>query len=203
MGLEPQSETVLQMPEGISNYFPENQSAVAISEVDHRTLTIKPLTGETEQRLFLRGASGKMYIAKLSTKLRHVPLIEVQDSSLATTAAAIPATGGSSISSSYLLVQMIRNKPLPGFTVSPWTRQILEGDEFTITGEHVWSSVNMTGVVARVTRASGVSKSVRINPDSLQINIPAFGQMRLISADRWTLDNGADTAIAQLVFTKD
>lgn len=202
VGLEPQSETVLRMPESISKYYPENDSAVSISEVDARTLTIKPLASETEQRLFVRGESGKLYVAKLSTRLRHVAVIEVQDASAGTVATPAARASGS-VSPAYLMVQMIRNATVPGFSVLPWAREILAGDEFVITGEQVWSSPRMTGVIARITRATGVSKAVQINPAAIQIAIPAFGQLRLITADRWILDNSADRAVAQLIFTRD
>lgn len=203
VGLEPQSETVLRIPEPIKSYFPENQSAVAISEVDNRTLTIKPLVPDTEQRLFVLGESSNLYVAKLSTKLRHVAVIEVQYTITKPEAAQATLRSQGAISSSYLLVQMIQNNRLPGFAVSPWTRQILASDEYVITGEQVWSSPSMTGVVAKIARAAGVSKEVRINPEAIQISIPAFGRLRVISADRWTLDNNADQSPAQLVFTKD
>lgn len=199
VGLEPQSETVLRIPEPIKSYFLENASVVSISEADPRSLAIKPLVGETEQRLFVFGESTNLYVAKLSTKLRHVAVIDVQHPAGATPVAQQQG----SISSTYLMIQMAQNQRVPGFSVTPWTRQILASEQYIITGEQVWSSPSMTGVVAKFSRAPGVSTEVRINPEAIQISIPAFGRLRTLMADRWVLDNTKDTSIAQLVFTKD
>jgi hypothetical protein len=77
LGLQPRSELVLRMPEAITKYWLEQKPEVSITVVDSKTLTVKPMAANTEQRLFLRGATGRIYVAKLSTALNYYPYVEV------------------------------------------------------------------------------------------------------------------------------
>ncbi len=199
LGLQPQSETVLRLPENISNFWGEQTSSIHFNKVDDRTLSLSPTMPNVEQRVFLRGVSGKLYLAKASTKVKYQPVIEVSD---VTDKTAPAIESGSQLTVSTMMFKMMRNEIPAGFARAKSARQILDSDQFKIDAVEVWSSPTMTGIVTTITRATGPGSSVEINPSQIEIYVPELGQLRIIGADKWTLDDTAPQTQGYLVFTK-
>ncbi len=204
VGLQARSETVLRMPERIAKYWSEDAPAISVSPVDTRTFSIKPIAVETEQRLFMRGESGKIFVAKVSTALSHYPVIEVRDVTPTDPATkdGSPPRSLSALSPTSLLVKMMRSETAAGFSVARSERRILTSDQFVVDAREVWSSPVMTGIVTRITRVAPAGTRVELKPAAMEIFSPELGQFRLIGADRWVLDDETPETVGYLVFTK-
>jgi len=199
LGLQQQSETVLRLHENISNFWGEQSSALFINKVDDRTLSLSPASPNVEQRMFLRGVSGKIYIAKVSTKLKYSPIVEITD--VSDKVSPQPEIGAP-LTASTMMLKMMRNELPVGFSRAKSNRQILDGKEFTIAAEEVWSSPTMTGIITTFTRTAEAGTSVEIKPDQIEVYIPELGQLRIIGMDKWMLDDSLPQTHGYLVFTK-
>lgn len=201
LGLQPRSETVLRMPEGISAYWPEEAEALNFNKIDDRTLSVSPKQATVEQRVFLRGESGKLYLIKASTELKHVPIIEVTDVT-AKTNEPFASPGGGDLTPATMMFKMMRNELPVGFARAHSTRSILVTADYRIDALEVWSSPQMTGIVTAIVRTGAPGSHVEINPAAIEIYIPEFGPLRIIGADKWSLDDGSPSTQGYLVFTK-
>jgi hypothetical protein len=206
IGLEPRSEAVLRMPEPITKYWVEEEQAVSISAVDARTLTIKPMVATTEQRLYVRGNTGKIYIAKLSTNLGYYPYVEVLDQTAAREGAAAspkPTTLHTQLGPEGLLLAMMKNLPPPGYAVETSTRDILKTDDYLIRAKALWRASAMTGLIATIERQGATGREVRVSPNEIEVVIPEFGgAYRYIGADRWVLSDTTPQSTMYFVFQK-
>jgi len=199
LGLQSQSETVLRMPENISNFWPEQAPSIHFNKIDDRTLSLSPTIPHVEQRVFLRGVSGKLYLAKASTEVKYLPIIEVSDVGDKSATATEART---ELTTSTMLLKLMKNEIPAGFASAKSTRRIVDSDKFKIEAVEVWSSPNMTGIVTTISRATGAGTTVEINPAQIEIYIPELGQMCIIGADKWSLDDAAPSTKGYLVFTK-
>ena len=205
LGLEARSELVLRMPEPITKYWLEQAPEVSITVVDPKTLTVKPTTPTTEQRLFLRGTTGKIYVAKLSTSLSYYPYVEVLDKTVAPardagkgTASAAALTGPQS-----LMIAMMKKTPPVGFGVSASQRPILKTDDYAIQATAVWHSPTITGLVAKIERQGAIGREIRFSPTEIEVVIPEFGgSWFLIGADSWVLTDAKPATNMYFVFEK-
>ncbi len=201
VGLQPLSETVVRLPEPISKYWPENANEVSIAEVDDRTLSIRPKVEHTEQRFFARGQSGELYVAKLSTALDHIAIIEVQALTAEKLGSLTTGTSASMAPTS-LLVDLMKGEVPPGFQRAESKRELLRSETLLIEAREVWSSPAMTGIRAKLSRIGPAGSQVRIKASAIQILIPELGHMRIIGADAWTLDDATPSTQGYLVYTK-
>ena len=206
LGLQPRSEAVLRMPVDIVKYWLEEASTVSITAANPRTFTIKPTVPSTEQRLFLLGPNGKVYIAKLSTAMDYYPYTEVVDKTVVTeisATAAKPAGGAALPLPEAVLVAMMRNEPPAGFGVAASNREILKTDDYLIRASAVWSSPTMTGVLAQVDRQGALGREIKLSPTQIEVVIPEFGgACALIAADNWKLTDTAPRTKMYFLFKK-
>jgi hypothetical protein len=191
---------VLRLPEPISKWWAEDEAKFRVNEVDARTLSLYPLVPETEQRLFLRGDSGQLYVAKISTALSHVPIVNVIDVSKPAQTAA--PTAPASLSPTTLLIKLMKNEPAQGFAVATSSTRLVTAEQWVMDALEVWSAPGLTGIVAKISRTTQAGTSVAINPDAIEITSPQLGQFRMMNAERWALDDALPQTNAYLVFTK-
>lgn len=197
LGLQARSETVLRMPEAIESWWPE-EATLNANTIDERTLSFSPKSANVEQRVFLRGESGKLYLAKASTRLKYTPLIQVIDVSVKG-----PAEGPPEITPDYLMLKLMRNERPAGFAAAKSTRRLLESGEYRIDALEVWASPRATGILATLTRASAPGTTVEVHPAEIELYIPDLGTLRWIGADKWALDDAVPATRAYLVFMKE
>jgi len=205
LGLQAQSQSVLRFPERLSGYVVEDPAAVHVLTIDERTLSFSPRNAAVDARVILRGESGALYIARASTNLRFYPLLEIERSA-GTGDDEAPQRHGSPaapLTPVSVMMSLMQGRPPAGFRVSPSARSILQTGEFRLSSEQVWSSPFVTGIVASVQRTAAAGVRVEIDPDRIEIVIPELGQLRVIAADRYVLDDRNPNTAAYLVFIKD
>jgi len=204
LGLQAESQSVLRLPERLSGYIVEDPAALHVLTIDERTLAFSPRSPAVEVRVILRGDSGTLYMARASTSLHFYPLLEVER------AAAGEETGpprhngmSGAITPVSLMMALMQGRPPAGFRVSRSARSILQTGDFRLASEQVWSSQHVTGIVATLQRTAALGVRVEIDPDRIEVVIPDLGQLRMIGADRYVLDDRNPGTAAYLVFTKD
>jgi len=194
---------VLRFPERLSGYVLEDPSEVQVLTIDERTLSFSPRSADVESRVILRGESGTLYIARASTSLHFHPLLEVERAVGEEAPGTHDAAAQSLVTPVSLMTKLMQGRPPAGFRVAHSARSILQAADFRMDSEQVWSSVHVTGIVAVLQRTAAVGTRVEIDPDRIDILIPELGQLRMIGADRYLLDDRNPSSTAYLVFIKD
>ena len=202
LGLRAGAESVLRLPEALSGTWPDEADALDIHTIDVRTLCISPRQTIVEQRVFMRGESGRLYLVKASTGLTYLPMLLVQDATPRVSEAASPVSLPDMTPTTLMLEMMAGTLPT-GFTRRATTGVLLVAPDYRIDAVEVWSSSGLTGVITTIRRTAASGCTVEIKPKVVPPNSPGFGRLKIIGADRWTLDDATPSVQGYLVFVKD
>lgn len=200
VGVNAFSYTVVQFPEPIAVKFSEAPSRVEIKSAGDNRLIIRPTSDNPEQRLFVVGKkTNTLYIAKISTELPYSPIVRVHD---AAQSAQERLQETREMTPVRLIKAMFLNEPPAGFAVAASHRLLLNEAPYRMTARSVWSSPSMVGIIAEVDKNTP-APAVQFDPLQIHIVAPQLGRLRLISADKWRLDNGINQRLtAYMVFVK-
>ncbi len=103
----------------------------------------------------------------------------------------------------FLMLKLMQRRPPSGFHVVNSSRSLLQTAQFRLDSEQVWSGGRLTGIVATLQRTAAMGSRVEVEPERIEILIPALGELRMIAADRYVLDDRNPSTSAYLIFLKD
>jgi hypothetical protein len=190
------SDTRLVMPEAFDDAW-EHDDQVSASLLDAHTLIIRPRAARVEQRLTMRGRdSGNLYLARVSSSLPYMPLVNVQVSAARSTSTGeAPADG----SVTALLKAMMLGSLPAGFKAEKSSRVLLDEAPYRIVAEQVWQSARQSGVIAQL-HSTLPQRAVPLVPANVQIRIAALGTLRAMAADGYVLGPDAPSTRIYLVY---
>ncbi|WP_031572061.1 hypothetical protein [Acidithiobacillus thiooxidans] len=191
--------TELEMPNAIASWWSEAPNRIDVSPVPgtKNILSIRALSKNPSQRLFVRGTNGTIYIADISRKLSYTPIVKVRN---ATSSFHDALQQAAKITPETFMRSMIRGNVMPGFSAKRVNTVIMSTPPYTIVARAVIKSPEMTGIIATWKKDS-LQPSVRFNPVTFTVHIPGAGKLRMVSTNKWTLSQG-QTATMYLVFTR-
>lgn len=199
IGLQLGADTMLVFPESVE-ISAENIGAFeqAESATDSRMMSIRPKVAQEQRVTFIGTKSKTVYLARFSTRSPYAPIYKIKD---ATVVEAAKAAVASQMSPTGFMRLMMAGTPGGGVSVKKLQQDLVAGDEYRIDAHEVWESPTMTGIIAKAKLQPGVGKST-IRPSDVSLRIPAFGQTRMMGADRWDMDKEAGVTTVYFIFTR-
>ncbi len=147
--------------------------------------------------------TGTAYILHLSSKHSYAPLFNVINKSEVDLKIANMATKLTPIALFRALFRSnIYQEPAPtGFAEGRSEKLLLHDNTMTMQANKVWQSTGLSSITATVVK-SPEQIMVKIDPATLDIRIPSFGDLIAISADSWTLTTEQPSTNIYFIFSK-
>ena len=200
IGLQLGADTTLVFPEPIE-YTAEVESAFSLAKSgsDERILSVRPLTLHEQRVTFIGRKSKTIYLARFSTRASYSPIYRITD---ATAAPVTPTRAASStgLTPTGMMRLMMAGTPAQGISKGASVQTLVEGAEYKIATTEVWESPGLTGIIGSATLVKGVNGAT-IRPSDISLKIPGLGQLRMMGADCWDLQCGANTTMVYFAFT--
>lgn len=202
IGLRLGADSTLVFPEPVE-YSAENEAAFELAEstTDPRVLTVRPRALHEQRVTFIGTRSKTVYLARVSTRQSYSPLYRIHSRTEAEPGKAAGGAAASGPSPTALLRSMLAGVPTQGIAVRRHAQDLVAGPQYRIAATELWQLPGMTGVVATLTLQQGVDAAT-VRPADISLRIPAFGQLRMMGADRWDLQGELRSVTAYFVFTQ-
>lgn len=191
--------TELVMPDAIATWWDEAPDRIDVSPVPgtKNILSIRALSKNPSQRLFIRGENGTIYMADISRKLPYTPMVKVRN---ATTSFHNELNAAAKTTPETFMRALIRGNVMPGFSAKRVNTIIMDAPPYKIVAKAIVSSPEMTGIIATWEKDS-LQPKVRFNPVTFTVRIPGAGKLRMVSTNQWTLSQG-QKATMYMIFTR-
>ncbi|BDT74081.1 hypothetical protein os4_36340 (plasmid) [Comamonadaceae bacterium OS-4] len=199
IGLRIGADTLVVFPEPVetSAELPDAYSVVT-STTDQRILSVRPLQLQEQRVTFIGTKSKSIYLARFSTRAAYSPIYRIKDGT-AIEAARVAAT--TKLTPTGLMKALMAGQPVNGVSTRQQKQEIVAGPEYKVVATEVWETPSMTGLVATLTLQPEVLATT-VRPSDISLKIPAFGNYRMMGADRWDLDRDVPSTTVYFVFTR-
>ncbi|MDT8992869.1 hypothetical protein RQP54_18490 [Curvibacter sp. APW13] len=199
IGLRMGADTSVVFPEPVE-MSAEITSAFSMvtSTTDERILSIRPLQLQEQRVTFIGTKTKTIYLARFSTRAPYSPLYRVKDGT-AIEAARVAATA--KLSPTGMMKALMGGQPINGVSTRQHKQEIVVGPEYRIMATEIWESPTITGVIGTLVLRPEI-QSTTVRPGDISLKIPAFGNLRMMGADRWDLDRDVPSTTVYFVFTK-
>lgn len=199
IGLRLGADSSLVFPEPVEMTAEQPNAFSAVeSTTDQRIMSIRPLQLQEQRVTFIGATTKTIYLARFSTRATYSPLYRVRN---AATAEAARAAATSRLTPTGLMKAMMAGKTTNGITSRQHSQEIVIGPDYRIVAAEIWETPSMTGIIGTLTMAPERSAIV-VRPSDISLQIPAFGNQRMMGADRWEIDRDVPSTAVYFVFTR-
>jgi len=199
LGVRIHSITTLVMPSPIASWWSGAPNRIGVKRVPgtQNTLVVWARSHNPSQRLFIRSQNGTIYMADVSRHLPYQPLVKVEN---AQTSYRQNYQISSKMSIENLMQDMMKGITPPGFYVTHVNEVIMNTPPYRIVAKDLVRSPTLSGIIA-LWQKNSLQPQVRFNPITFHVHVPGLGKLRMISANRWTLGTGQQSALF-MVFSR-